>query len=408
MLDKSMYKSWESRMLLYIKGNKNGRMMLESIKNGPLLQDDCDVQATNIVLQGLPPDVYALVNHSQSAKDIWERVKLLMKGAKENATSSRGNNAAGQARVVKCYNCEGAGHMARKCTKPKRPRNSTWFKEKMLLVQAQESGQVLDEEQLAFLADPGIVDDCDDISSTKAILMPNLSSYGSNVLSEYLQQTQNVIVQDTNSSVQQDAMIIAHANETTSFFMITHKEALGYQNPFYLKKAQRIKPTLYDGSVISRKHDVIYVIDEEEILMLEEESRTKMLAKQNDSISKEKKIYISPINYTELNKLAEDFGKRFVPQKELSVEQAFWLQLSNPKFKKLVITQTPVEIEVPSELPQVSMVETSFQKLKNQLASFDKVVKIRTTPDEITEGSWGFEHTKSVFKQEVIPFIKSL
>ncbi|GKD62619.1 hypothetical protein Tco_1300128 [Tanacetum coccineum] len=44
------------------------------------------------------------------------------------------------------------------CTQPKRPRNSTWFKEKMLLVQAQESGQVLDEEQLAFLADPGILD----------------------------------------------------------------------------------------------------------------------------------------------------------------------------------------------------------------------------------------------------------
>ncbi|GJT85589.1 hypothetical protein Tco_1067306 [Tanacetum coccineum] len=104
MLDKSMFNSWESRMLLYIKGKKNGRMMLESIKNGPLvyptveedgqirkkkyaelikqehLQDDCDVQATNIVLQGLPPNVYALVNHSQSTKDIWERVKLLMKG----------------------------------------------------------------------------------------------------------------------------------------------------------------------------------------------------------------------------------------------------------------------------------------------------------------------------------------
>ncbi|GJY10846.1 hypothetical protein Tco_0379031 [Tanacetum coccineum] len=87
MLDKSMYNSWESRMLLYIKGNKNDRLMLESIENEPIvyptveedgqirkkkyvkltkqeqLQDECDVQATNIVLQGLPPDVYALVNH---------------------------------------------------------------------------------------------------------------------------------------------------------------------------------------------------------------------------------------------------------------------------------------------------------------------------------------------------------
>ncbi|GJY66074.1 hypothetical protein Tco_0468312 [Tanacetum coccineum] len=48
---------------------------------------------------------------------------------KGNATSSGGNNAGGQERVVKCYN-----------------------------YQAQEAGQILDEEQLAFLADPGIPD----------------------------------------------------------------------------------------------------------------------------------------------------------------------------------------------------------------------------------------------------------
>ncbi|GJY18067.1 hypothetical protein Tco_0389558 [Tanacetum coccineum] len=44
--------------------------------------------------------------------------------------------------------------MARRCTHLKRPRNSARFKEKILLVQVQESGQVLDDEQLAFLADP--------------------------------------------------------------------------------------------------------------------------------------------------------------------------------------------------------------------------------------------------------------
>nr|GEW62492.1 retrovirus-related Pol polyprotein from transposon TNT 1-94 [Tanacetum cinerariifolium] len=53
----------------------------------------------------------------------------------------------------------GKGHMARQCTQPKRPRNSAWFKEKMFLVQAQESGQVLDEEQLAILVDLEISDD---------------------------------------------------------------------------------------------------------------------------------------------------------------------------------------------------------------------------------------------------------
>ncbi|GJY50286.1 hypothetical protein Tco_0441133 [Tanacetum coccineum] len=153
------------------------------------------------------------------------------------------------------------------------------------------------------------------------------------------------------------------------FYDDTHKQALGYQNPFYLKKAQRIKPILYDGSVISRKHDVIYVVDEEETLILEEEIRSEMLAKQKDLISKEKKINISPINYYELNKLAED--------------------LKN------------VLMEAPSELPKVSMVKTSFQKLKNHLASFDKVVKVRTTHDAITKGSWDFNNGLHIEINEV-------
>ncbi|GJX50240.1 hypothetical protein Tco_0277085 [Tanacetum coccineum] len=104
MLEKSMYDSWVSLIRLLIKGKKHGRMMLDSIDNGPLvyltveekgqtrpkkypelteaqqLQDDCDFQATNIILHCLPPDVYALVNHQKAAKDIWDRVKLLMKG----------------------------------------------------------------------------------------------------------------------------------------------------------------------------------------------------------------------------------------------------------------------------------------------------------------------------------------
>ncbi|GJV91331.1 hypothetical protein Tco_1539144 [Tanacetum coccineum] len=95
MLEKSMYDSWASHIRLFIKGKKNGRMMLDSIDEGPIvyptvvgedgqirpkkyseltkaqqLQDDCDVQATNIILHGLPPDVYALVNHQEAAKDI--------------------------------------------------------------------------------------------------------------------------------------------------------------------------------------------------------------------------------------------------------------------------------------------------------------------------------------------------
>ncbi|GJT09309.1 hypothetical protein Tco_0856351, partial [Tanacetum coccineum] len=195
------------------------------------------------------------------------------------------------------------------------------------------------------------------------------------------------------------------------FYDNTHKQALGYQNPFYLKRAQRIKPILYDGNVLSKTHDVLSVVDDEETLILAEESRLKMVEKQNDPIMKKEKINITPINYSELNKLAEDFVKRFVPQQELSTEQMFWLITLRPLNKLGEEPSTlnkPVKIEVPSELPKVSLVNKSLKKLRFHLASFDKVVKVRTTPDAITEGSWDFEHTKKVFLTEIIPWLNKL
>ncbi|GJV88110.1 hypothetical protein Tco_1532048 [Tanacetum coccineum] len=104
MLDKDLYDSWKSRMELYMQNREHGRMILESVENGPLIwptieengvtrtkkyaelsaaekiQADCDMKATNIILQGLPADIYSLVNHHRVAKDLWERVQLLMQG----------------------------------------------------------------------------------------------------------------------------------------------------------------------------------------------------------------------------------------------------------------------------------------------------------------------------------------
>nr|GEX28488.1 hypothetical protein [Tanacetum cinerariifolium] len=89
-------------------------------------------------------------------------------------------------------------------------------------------------------------------------------------------------------------------------------------------------------------------------------------------------------------------------------EHAFWLPFSNPKSEHLNDTQTSVRVEVPKELLKVSLVNISVKRLKYHLANFDKVMKVRTTPNAITEGSWGFEDTKKVFNDEVIPFKNSL
>ncbi|GJR41206.1 hypothetical protein Tco_1216890 [Tanacetum coccineum] len=82
--------------------------------------------------------------------------------------------------------------MSKQCTNPKRKRDDSWFKDKVLLVQAQVNGQILHEEELLFLADPGTAEDaydfdCDELNTAKVALMANLSHYGSDALAEVVQ-----------------------------------------------------------------------------------------------------------------------------------------------------------------------------------------------------------------------------
>nr|GFA55926.1 hypothetical protein [Tanacetum cinerariifolium] len=182
--------------------------------------------------------------------------------------------------------------------------------------------------------------------------------------------------------------------------------ALGFQNPCYLKKAQQLKPKLYDGSVIE-KSDAIVILDTEETLLLAEESRSKMIEKQNDPKVTKKKVITKPIDYAIINQLSTNFETRFVPQTELSIEQAFWSQYSVQTDEPNLSANTTI-VEVPKELPKVSMVNSCLKKLKFHLVSFDMVVKERTTATAITEGTWGFKHTKSCFRDDVIPFVKAL
>ncbi|GJT37497.1 hypothetical protein Tco_0937362 [Tanacetum coccineum] len=366
--------------------------------------------------------------------------------------------------------------MARQCPKPKRKRDATWFRDKVLLVEAQGSSKVLNDEELEFLVDLGVAEgpvtqtvithnaayhvddldaydsDCDDFSTAKIVLMANLSSYGSDVISkvphsenthndmlnqsvqkmsyseqthlwnylkkeitsdsyiipysQYLLETQNAAVHDINSSAQQDVMIlilekykervklleerqnvdlstreklilddiireknaqfadfekeINYLKQTlseqskekellTKTFNVfknesKEKEAKNIDKEIALKKnikeldnikTQQIRPMLYDCSVIAKENNVISIADSEETLMLAEESRSKMILKQN-------------------------FGKHFVPQQELSDKQALWLQTSHPN--TVQSTSSLVKIEAPRKLPKVSLMEDVVQQ----------------------------------------------
>ncbi|GJU97407.1 hypothetical protein Tco_1326678 [Tanacetum coccineum] len=175
--------------------------------------------------------------------------------------------------------------------------------------------------------------------------------------------------------VGQSAQTVHMLTKPQAFYDNTHKQALGYQNPFYLKKAQRIKPTLYDGVVMSNTHVAMPVIDDEETLILEEESRSKMSEKAKDPKVIAKKISHKPIEYEKLNRLTEDFEKRFSPQQELSAEQAFWFHILNTTIEPSY--SPPVIVDVPSELPKK---RTTPNALEEDNASKESTQNQRTTP----------------------------
>ncbi|GJY63851.1 hypothetical protein Tco_0465311 [Tanacetum coccineum] len=90
MLDRTDYESWSQRIQLYCRGKENRLLILQSIDQGPFelgttrntlgTTPEGDACATNIVLQGLPKDIYKLINHNIEAKAIWDNVKMLLAG----------------------------------------------------------------------------------------------------------------------------------------------------------------------------------------------------------------------------------------------------------------------------------------------------------------------------------------
>ncbi|GKC28869.1 retrovirus-related pol polyprotein from transposon TNT 1-94, partial [Tanacetum coccineum] len=103
------------------------------------------------------PRQQATINNGRVAlQPIQGRQTSLAAGTTRTYTPGASGSNFGKQRIVICYNCKGEGHMSKHCTKPKRKWDDSWFKDKVLLVQAQASGQILHKEELAFLADLGI------------------------------------------------------------------------------------------------------------------------------------------------------------------------------------------------------------------------------------------------------------
>nr|GEY35127.1 reverse transcriptase domain-containing protein [Tanacetum cinerariifolium] len=110
-------------------------------------------------------------------------------------------------------------------------------------------------------------------------------------LEKKIKELDNILV-ETSQSIQTIHML---SPKPDSFYHTEQKIALGYQNPFYLKQAQKKQQSLYDGKVLLEKHDPLVVHDSEETLQLAQESRQKM-----KQLNKEIKL----ANYTKINHLS--------------------------------------------------------------------------------------------------------
>ncbi|GJY22930.1 hypothetical protein Tco_0396588 [Tanacetum coccineum] len=184
-------------------------------------------------------------------------------------------------------------------------QNSEWFMEKMMLAQAQEARITLDEEQLAFLADTEErVDsgpDAQALTTTAIFQMDDIDAFDSDCDELTTAKNKSEVVQDTTSPEQQDAMIMSVIEEMSN--QVAKCNAANQENK------------TVNESLTTKKHDALSVIDSEETLELAEATRLRTNEKQNHPIVKEKRVNITPIGYTTLNKVFEHFVSHFVLKK---------------------------------------------------------------------------------------------
>nr|GEU71143.1 reverse transcriptase domain-containing protein [Tanacetum cinerariifolium] len=303
MLDRDNFASWKQRIRLYCQGKENEVNILKSIDEGsfqmgtlretltegtegslhlgpeqPRVCSDLtskekdsyntDIWATNILFQGLPKYIYSLINYYTDAKDIWDNVKMLLEGL-ELTKKDR------ESQLVDRIEERGTMHGVQVQLVMEELRtelcmiiqNSEYFKDKVLLMQAQENRVALDEEQLLFIA----ADDCDtfdsdvdEVPTTQTLFMANLSSaypvydkaslsYNSDVLSEVHDHDhyQDAIcehhkVHEMHDDVRLNYVVDPHTDYMSDSNMIPYDQNNKEVHLDYLKHLKKSVATLYE------------------------------------------------------------------------------------------------------------------------------------------------------------------
>nr|GEW64915.1 hypothetical protein [Tanacetum cinerariifolium] len=245
--------------------------------------------------------------------------------------------------------------------------------------------------------------DCDYISSAKAILMANLSSCDSYVVFEvpysdtYPNDMINLDVQempyyeqtyiDTNSSAPNDLIVLFLAEQ-----MPNHVANLDKEN----QTNKMIKPTLYDGNVIPKEHDVIYVIDDEETLILEEEKQAFWL--KHSSISETHVKLHTPVKIKAPSELPKDnFGAN---QNAPTFNQLFEINKlkAQSQEKDKVIRKLKDRIKSMSEKDSVENLKKDIDEIETINIELEhSVAKLLSKNENFRKEQ---EHLKSIFKDQ--------
>ncbi|GJV75386.1 hypothetical protein Tco_1506970 [Tanacetum coccineum] len=222
MLDKTDFESWQQRIRLYCLGKDNGENIMKSITEGPFqmgtMRDTlaagtegafqqgpvrarvfidlfaeekerlkADIRTTNILLQGSSSTdnlIESLTNTLSLLTQSYKSHLPQMNNQLRNSSNARNKATVQDGRVV-VQDVQGIGYIARECPQPKRPQNSKYYKDKMLLMNAHNNGVVLNEEQLLFFAGEQATNFDDDNHVHANLTSEDVGpSYDSNISSE--------------------------------------------------------------------------------------------------------------------------------------------------------------------------------------------------------------------------------
>ncbi|GJW05922.1 hypothetical protein Tco_1568345 [Tanacetum coccineum] len=207
-------------------------------------------------------------------------------------------------------------------------------------------------------------------------------------LENKIKELDNILVK-TGQSIQTMHML---SPKPDSFYHTEQKMALGYQNPFYLKQAQRKQQSLYNGKVLLEKHDPPVVHDSEETLQLAQESRQKM-----KQLNKE----IKPANYTKINHLSGIF----VSQTAKSQEEVYVVNTSKTATVSKSISKPNEEFLDDTTL---SVARKFLNEVKSTIVTLQRVVKHRMTLDTHNWSSSAHQEIHKILKEEIFPIINQV